>query len=351
MTAFEARNERETRTGVARATIVTVAKAADVSPSTASNALTGRRPVDDATRAKVLDAAARLGYRPNLSARKLRSGGASIIAIFSSTPFAISAGASRLGFMMEIAGAASLAALEYGVALLLAPPLEKQDAPVSAFDIDGAIVIEPSRGDPYLAALAGRGIPTVTIGRVPGGMSGVDEIDLQSRVTAEAMLATLAPSCQHIALVIGDAERNSFLETEAAYRQFCDVRGQRPVIVTLSENAGEQGAFDNIKALLANDPAIDGLLVLVDTFATGAVRAAAALGRVIPRDLRIITRYNGPRAMESDPPLSAVDLHLGEFGAMAVEQLMQRLGRHPGAVSSRVPPAPVVILRSSTGAS
>lgn len=350
MTAFEATNEGEASSGAMRATIVTVAKAANVSPSTASNALTGRRPVDEATRAKVLEAAARLGYRPNLSARKLRSGGASIIAIFSSTPFAISAGASRLGFMMEIAGAASLAALEYGVALLLAPPLEKQEAPVSAFDIDGAIVIEPSRGDPYLAALAGRGVPTVTIGRVPGGMPGVDEVDLQSRATAEAMLTELAPACHRIALVIGDAERNSFLETEAAYRLFCQMREQAPLILTLSENAGEQGAFDKIKVLLGDDPAIDGLLVLVDTFATGAVRAAAALGRTIPQDLRIITRYNGPRAMESDPPLSAVDLHLGELAATAVERLMQRLGRPSNGSAARILPPPVIVARRSTGA-
>ena len=51
-----------------RVTVKDVAKVAGVSPGTVSNALSGKRPVSEETRQRVLDAIAELGYRPNLLA-------------------------------------------------------------------------------------------------------------------------------------------------------------------------------------------------------------------------------------------------------------------------------------------
>ncbi|HAQ59932.1 MAG TPA: transcriptional regulator, partial [Microbacterium sp.] len=45
-----------------RATIADVARAVQVSPSTASVVFSGKAPVTEATRTRVLDAAASLGY-------------------------------------------------------------------------------------------------------------------------------------------------------------------------------------------------------------------------------------------------------------------------------------------------
>src|SRR5579872_6023610 len=58
------------------ATLKDVAREAHVSNITVSRVLTGKRsavPISEATRTRVLDAAARLGYRPNLMARGLRT--------------------------------------------------------------------------------------------------------------------------------------------------------------------------------------------------------------------------------------------------------------------------------------
>ena len=56
------------------ATITDVAKAAFVSPSTASLALSGRKGVTEETRERVRAAARELKYRPNMTARNLRGG-------------------------------------------------------------------------------------------------------------------------------------------------------------------------------------------------------------------------------------------------------------------------------------
>ncbi|MGY2049768.1 LacI family DNA-binding transcriptional regulator [Methylobacterium sp. JK268] len=326
-----------------------VAEAAGVSPSTASNAITGRRPVEPETRIKVEKAALDLGYRPNLSARRLRTGGAANFALFSSMPFSVSAGPSRLGFMMEIAAAASMAAMEHGIALTLVPPIAGTDLSRLDLDIDGALVIEPSRADPYLTTLAARGVPTVAIGRVPGGMAGIEEVDLQSELTAELLIAHLAERSSRLALVVGDIDRTSYEVTERVYRSFARRTDQEPLVLRLPESEGEDGAARACAELLAGHPSIDGMLVLVDAFATGAVEAARSLGRGIPTDLRIATRYNGLRAMQCDPPLTAVDLRLDEMGALAVHKLLSAL-RMTRRGNRKAAPPQSLIVRASTRA-
>src|SRR5713101_1154572 len=98
-----------------RPTITDVARAAGVSMTTVSHALNGRGFVDPATRERVKEAARKLGYRPNLHAQKLRGGGAHTIVLLSSMPFGVSAGPSRLGFLMEVAAVAATAALTHGM--------------------------------------------------------------------------------------------------------------------------------------------------------------------------------------------------------------------------------------------
>ena len=80
---------------MARSTIVELAKAAGVSPTTVSHAFSGRRYVDPETKARIVALADKMGYRANPRARRLRTGGAGIIALASSMPFAVAAGPAR----------------------------------------------------------------------------------------------------------------------------------------------------------------------------------------------------------------------------------------------------------------
>src|SRR5881396_2568140 len=130
-----------------RPRIIDVAREAGVSVTTVSHALNGRGFVDPATRERVKETARKLGYRPNLHAQRLRSGGAHTIVLFSSMPFAVAAGPSRLGFLMEVAAVAATAALTRGLALVLAPPLETAQLPLDVLDVDGALVVEPALQD------------------------------------------------------------------------------------------------------------------------------------------------------------------------------------------------------------
>ena len=63
------------------ATMTDVARLAGVSVSTVSYALTGTRPISEATRDRVLAAMAELGYQPNAMARGLASRRSNILGL------------------------------------------------------------------------------------------------------------------------------------------------------------------------------------------------------------------------------------------------------------------------------
>ncbi|WP_285726189.1 LacI family DNA-binding transcriptional regulator [Psychromicrobium xiongbiense] len=62
-----------------RVSLSDVARAAGVALSTASRAMTGNSEVGAATRARILETAAEMGYRPSLAGQALRAGRTSLI--------------------------------------------------------------------------------------------------------------------------------------------------------------------------------------------------------------------------------------------------------------------------------
>ncbi|VTU38100.1 LacI family DNA-binding transcriptional regulator [Variovorax sp. PBL-E5] len=337
-----------------RVTIKDVAREAGVSPTTVSHALNARGQVDARTRARVEKAALKLGYRPNRHAQRLRTGEAHMIVLLSSMPFAVAGGPSRLGFLMEIAAVAASAALDRSLALVLAPPMESGQVPLELLDVDGALVIEPSAGDPNMEYLKRRGLPVVAIGKPGGARSAVPYVDIHSAQTTRLLLDHLyAQGARKVAMILGSAQRNSYLEAQAAYREVVTARRQPFLLSLADEVRGEDGGREAARALLAAHPDIDALCVPVDAFAAGAVKAIAESGRRIPQDVMVATRYDGVRARTCNPPLTAVDLHLEQVAHEAIDLLFDHLR---GDLSRRAVAGPAADLvaressaRKSTG--
>jgi DNA-binding LacI/PurR family transcriptional regulator len=316
-----------------RANIKDVAREAGVSPTTVSHALNARGQVDAETRVRVEQAALKLGYRPNRNAQRLRTGEAHMIVLLSSMPFAVAGGPSRLGFLMEVAAVAAAEALDRRLALVLAPPMENGRVPMELLDVDGALVIEPSAGDPNLAYLQRRGLPVVAIGK-PAASDAEDDsapalppyVDIHSGRTTALLLEHLhAQGARKVAMILGSAQRNSYLEGRTAYQAFAAAQGQVPLLALVDEADGENGGREAALALLAADPDIDAFCVPVDAFATGAVEAVLASDRRIPDDVMVATRYDGLRARTCVPPLTAVDLHLDQVAQQAIALLFDHL--------------------------
>ncbi|MDR7304107.1 LacI family DNA-binding transcriptional regulator [Haloactinomyces albus] len=333
--------------GSGRVTIADVARAASVSPTTVSHALNGLGKVDPRTRQRVQDVAAELGYRPSLRAQRLRRGEARTIGLVSSMPFAVAGGPSRLGFFMEVAAAAAESALLHGFGLVLVPPLES-DPPLDSLDIDGAIVVEPEENDRTTGRLQARGLPVVALGRQPE--AELAHVDLDAPWVGRLLLRHLhEQGARHIALLIGNSRRHSYVDMESTYRDFV-VRHDMPAVVLRAEEAGGEAAgYSSGMELLSQYPEVDAVCATVDAFAVGVVRALRERGCRVPDDVLVATRYDGLRARTCDPPLTAVDLHLDQAAASAVELLLERL-RGDSSRETIAPPEPVLVARKSSGA-
>ncbi|MFC3109820.1 LacI family DNA-binding transcriptional regulator [Undibacterium arcticum] len=335
-------------TELRRLTIRDVAREAGVSLTTVSHSLNDRGYVDPATRAKVKRIAEQLGYRPNLRAQRLRTGRANCIALFSSMPFAVAGGTSRLGFMMEIAAIAAEAALAKGLALMLVPSLESSRELLDGLDIDGALVIEPVADDPQILRLKERGVSIVCIGRQLSTTTPLPYVDLQPALTGRLLLEHLyAQGARRISLLIGAQSRYSYLEVERVYQEFVRDKNLPCFISKADESGGEESGRLTCMQLMADHPEIDAICVPVDAFATGALRALRALEKRVPDDVMLVTRYDGLRARNSEPPMTAVNLHLEEVASLAVELLFEHIcaDRRRDVVMG---PTPQIIARKST---
>jgi len=331
-----------------RVTISDVARAAGVSPTTVSHALSGRGQVEARTRERVLRVARELRYRPNRHAQRLRTGEAHMIVLLSSMPFAVAGGSSRLGFLMEIAAVAAGPALASGLALVLAPPLEGGNLPLDALEVDGALVVEPSARDVHVEQMRKRGVPVVSIGRQAGTRTPVPYVDLRSTFTTRLLLDHLREQgARRIALLVGSERRTSYVEGEAAYRAFAEEHRMEPIVAFADEGLGEAGGLAATRELLARAPKLDGLCVPVDAFAVGALEALREAGRRVPQDVVVATRYDGMRARTSKPALTAVDLHLGEVGERAIELLLEHLRGDTGRQAVQ-PVEPTLVVRRSS---
>lgn len=326
-----------------RVTIADVAREAGLSPTTVSHSLNGIGQVDPKTRQHVKDVAARLKYRPSVRAQRLRTGRSHAIALLSSMPAAVSAGASQLEFFTELAMGSARTALLRGYVFLLAPPVD-QCNPLTLLDMDGAILLEPAPDEPLARELEERGVPYITI----GGRSGPANIDLHHAHTAELLLRHLLDSgSRTIGLILGSSGRESQRVFRDAYLALADKEGFSPIIVEASEEGGEAAGYETTLQLLREHPELDALCVPIDAFATGAARAAKESGRSIPKDLLLATRYDGLRARTCQPPLTAVDLHLNAVAQLAVDELLGLLGDGAPAPQAEAP-SPTLVVRAST---
>jgi DNA-binding LacI/PurR family transcriptional regulator len=121
----------------------------------------------------------------------------------------------------------------------------------------------------------------------------------------------------------------------------------RPTVVRIDESGGEAAGHAAALRLLQERPELDALCVPVDAFAVGANQALAELGRKVPADVKLVTRYDGLRARQCNPSLTAVDLHLGEVASLAVKLLLAHMRGEstPRSVSG---PLPTLIARASS---
>jgi DNA-binding LacI/PurR family transcriptional regulator len=325
-----------------RPTLADVASAAGVSVSTASLAFSGAGPIADATRARVLDAAADLGYSgPNPLGRQLRSGRSGIVGV-------VVGDALRRAFREPVAVQLldglvdTITPLGLGVLLIPGPTDPGQpavDPLVEAAAMDVAVMLwGGTLDDPTLEALARRGIPVVVVeghelsGVVTVGIDdrgGMAELSAHLRGLGHERIATVTlPFGPDRRAGTADADRVAQMQWSIPRRRLDGLldAGVTPTAVYETPASLVEHGAAAAQALLSGPAATRPTAVVAqsDLLASGVVLGARELGLRVPEDVSVAGFDGLDLPWLAPDELTTVVQPIAEKGA-AVGRAVERL--------------------------
>ncbi|MFE9233388.1 LacI family DNA-binding transcriptional regulator [Cellulosimicrobium funkei] len=304
-----------------------VADRAGVSLTTVSFVVNGTKRVAPATRARVEEAMADLGYRRNVLARALASRRSHIVALV------FPALQHRLGSTaLSIVTAAARAATERGFNVVLWPvdDVAQLDDYLSGGLVDGVLLMEVTADDPRVALLVERDVHFGLVGRTED-TTGLSYVDMDfAGMVATGLDHLIELGHRRVALFLGDPGGPAWsgygpvARTEQAYLAEAARRGLDPVVVRSAQDprSGRRAAT----ALAEDHPDVTAVLVLNELALSGFVNGLVAAGRTVPDDVSVLGLATSAADLETaDPAVSAVVAPGAELGARSVDGLVDRL--------------------------
>ncbi|MCQ6270624.1 LacI family transcriptional regulator [Pseudarthrobacter sp. R1] len=331
------------------ATLHDVARVAGVSFKTVSNVINHHPHVRDTTRAKVEKAIAELGYRPNLTARSLRSGHTGAITL--ALPQL------RLPYFAELADAVIEAAAKRGLVVLIEQTgadrqreLEVMASP--RLKMSDGLIFSPLALGQEDAGLIEADVPIVLLGERIFDSSS-DHVTMQNVPAARAATEHLLDLGRKRIAVVGAHEGEVIGSAGLrlrGYREALEARGipyDDGIIAYVVDWHRSNGAAA-MHDLLDRGVSFDAVFGLNDTLAQGAVRVLQEAGYRVPDDVAVIGFDDLDETRYTLPTLSTVDPGRTEIAETAIRMLLERIKDPAGTPPREVETAFHVVAREST---
>ncbi|MET0235891.1 MAG: LacI family DNA-binding transcriptional regulator [Kibdelosporangium sp.] len=305
------------------ATINDVATKAGVSTATASRALNGKSTVDPTLAARVLSAAAELGYQPNGPARNLRRQETAVLALIISDV--------ENPFFTSIARGVEDVAQAVGYSVVLCnsdenPEKERRYIDVAIQERVAGVVLSPSGMTTNVDMLTNRGTPLVAVDRpLPGASADMVLVDTR-QAAKEATAHLIAQGYGQVGCITGPAGIRTADDRLAGYKDATRAAKRRYSAKFVRRTAyRSDGARDATIDLFTQGERPDALLVANSTMAIGVLEALSELDLTLGRDVGVVAFDDAPWAPLVNPPLSVVSQPAYDIGKIAAELLMARI--------------------------
>lgn len=308
------------------ATIGDVARAAGVSRSTASYALTGKRSISPAVRERVLKAVEELDYTPNAGARALATSQTQVIGLlarFLDDEFA----PAMLQYILGVTNQAR----ELGYDTLLVSEEDGARALTrlaASRQVDGFVLLNVAENDDRLDLLRVAPQPGALVG-LPGDPSGLDVFDLDFGASGRLMVDTLYELGHRELILVSQPEHVVARGGAYVWRLANAARDRADELgVTLHRAFGsssQPGIGEELHRFLDTYPNATGLLLNNEAAAAALPSVLSQRGLTSPDDLSVIGRYSNDFARTFSLPFSAIDSAANDLGRRAVEQLVSRI--------------------------
>lgn len=316
-------------------TIRDVAERAQVAISTVSHAFSASRPISQATRDRVIHAAAELGYEPDPSARSLRTGRAGILGLVLRPRYAVAGRPDQAETFNRLVGAVATEMLRRKTGLIHVPDLD--DPAVARVPMDGCIVAHPYGADETLRRLTHRGIPTATIEEDPERADFTWTVRLDYTHIVTALLEHLhEQGASEIELLSGTEDNAWNRRPRETYLAWCARNRIRPRTGTLGEGLATDQAAAQARDLLCSTNRPDAIVVATSDFAALVVAVATDAGLRVPDDVMVASLTDSEHTRTASPAITAMDLNHESLAEQAVELILARIS------DVQHPPEPVV---------
>ena len=318
-----------------------------VSRATVSRVINGGS-VSVATRARVMAAMERTGYRPNVAARTLASGRSGVVGVVMHVdPHELFQDPYFSRLLQGMSDALSEQATGMMLWMGVRSKQETLDQILGMGLVGGVIVTAYNLEDPLVDGLLASDVPTVLVGHRRNDRSAsyvdVDHVGAADGVTSH-LLGIGRRRVGHITGRRGTvAGEDRILGYERAMtRAGIPTRG----LVVDGDFGRSSGA---VAALELLDRSVDAIFCANDATAAGALESIRARGLRVPEDVALAGFDDVDFAAELDPPLTTVRQGIRTQGAEAARTLAQLLHDPEGGPRRVILPTELVIRRSTVG--
>ncbi|MFG3407004.1 LacI family DNA-binding transcriptional regulator [Streptomyces sp. NPDC048142] len=321
---------------VRRIRLVDVAREAGLSKTTVSAALNGTGRLSEVVREKARETARVMGYRPNATARQLRTGRARLIGYMvgelADTPWSFL----ESPYFARLTGATAATALKRGYAVVLLPAGSLQSE-WAGLPLDAVVVADPVADDPILDDLLAARIPVFS-DRSVEGRTGAYWVDVEA---GPAVFGTmdhlLEQGARQPAMVLPGSATRFHAGVLAAYHDWCAAHGVAERVVR-TEGPGNGPVVRAVETALTGDgegadPRPDALFVVAEASPPLVLEAARRQGYEVPGDLLLVCVSEDVTAEHTEPPVTTLSLRPDEIAEAGIELLVAVLedGRREAA--------------------
>ena len=327
-------------------TSIDVARLADVSQSAVSRTFTPGASVSDTTRAKVLEASGKLGYRPNATARTLSTRLSRIIAVVVSNlqnqfyPVVIEELSKRLQ------------SHDYHVLLFITDSENADELLVELmrYQVDGIVMASTQLSSALAQQIADARVPVVMFNRVSRAGS-ISTVSSDNHGGGRSVAHFLADGGhQRIAYLAGAEDSSTNQDRERGFADGLAERGLRIAARGVGNYEFERAAEATLELFTQGRSADrpDALFVASDHMAFAAMDTLrGALGLRVPEDVSVVGFDNAPQADWGAYHLTSVEQNVGQMIEATVRMLLQQLEDDAVTRDHAVIPARLVVRSSA----
>jgi LacI family transcriptional regulator len=290
-----------------RADIRQVAAEAGVSIATVSRALSGRGPVSEVARRRVLEVAGRLRYTPRAAAQSLRTDRSMTVGVlvpdlanpvFVALLRGVQHAAQALGYSVLVVDGQRSAEIER---LALSRLLAQR--------VDAVLLAGAPRGRAAIEELERSGTPVVELERVSA--SGTTAAELERPGTAELCEALAGLGHRRLAFVVnrgggGVLRRQRWADIQTG----CQQLGLQPELVALAGRDLPEEIGDLLEGLVRRADPVSAVVCSTHALAPALLGAMWGRGIDVPRECSFVTFGDSEWAEACRPGISAVALDL-----------------------------------------